>query len=282
MSKKGFLQRWSDKKKAEQEKQASELSVGDVTPQEASEPIEADLTSRQLFASSLVTATSIDTSAIATTSSSPTDSTTEDTDVAKVDVTDELTVIDAKEIDPQDLPTIADVERITEESTIEKFFLEGVSQELKVAAFNKLFQLPMFNVRDDLNDYDDDYTKLKDLTEEARNELRCWGENQNASYLDDVEDKDSISDASVLEDMPSEDITPKAQASELDGENREETVKVDVSDETKNTEAAQIAAKQSPPHGDEEETNKPDLDNLSQPDGQNVSHRISDPKAKGS
>ncbi|MCW8885607.1 MAG: DUF3306 domain-containing protein, partial [Motiliproteus sp.] len=55
----------------------------------------------------------------------------------------------------EDMP---DIETLTEDSDYSGFLSEGVSEALKRKAMRKLFHLPEFNIRDGLNDYDDDFS----------------------------------------------------------------------------------------------------------------------------
>ena len=43
------------------------------------------------------------------------------------------------------------------------FFSSRVSPELRRQALRRLFSLPIYNVRDGLNDYDDDFTRFEPL-----------------------------------------------------------------------------------------------------------------------
>ncbi len=74
------------------------------------------------------------------------------------------TEIDAVEEEPlltdEDMPA---VETLTSESDISMFFNRGVSKAARNAAFKYLFQLPKYNIRDGLNDYDEDYTYFEPL-----------------------------------------------------------------------------------------------------------------------
>lgn len=58
------------------------------------------------------------------------------------------------------LPPIASLD---EESDLSGFMSRKVSDELRRIALRKLFHLPKFNVRDGLDDYDDDYRKFEAL-----------------------------------------------------------------------------------------------------------------------
>ena len=74
------------------------------------------------------------------------------------------TEIDAIEEEPlltdEDMP---EVKKLTSESDISMFFNRGVSKTARNAAFKYLFQLPKYNIRDGLNDYDEDYTYFEPL-----------------------------------------------------------------------------------------------------------------------
>ena len=59
-----------------------------------------------------------------------------------------------------DMPAI---ESLTEESDFSGFMSEGVSDELRNLALRKLFRAPVFNIRDGLDEYDEDYTSFEKL-----------------------------------------------------------------------------------------------------------------------
>jgi len=60
-----------------------------------------------------------------------------------------------------DMPPIDSIGEQTD--SVAEFFSPGVSDELRHAALRKLFRLPMFNVRDGLEIYDDDYRTFEAL-----------------------------------------------------------------------------------------------------------------------
>jgi len=74
------------------------------------------------------------------------------------------TEIEAIEEEPllsdEDMP---DVNSLTSQSDISMFFNRGVSKTVRNAALKYLFQLPQYNIRDGLNDYDEDYTYFEPL-----------------------------------------------------------------------------------------------------------------------
>ena len=59
-----------------------------------------------------------------------------------------------------DMPPL---ESLTEESDFSPFMSEGVSDELRNLALRKLFRSSVFNIRDGLDEYDEDYTFFEKL-----------------------------------------------------------------------------------------------------------------------
>ena len=55
------------------------------------------------------------------------------------------------------------VESITDTSDVAEFFSPGVSEQLRKIALRKLFQGAKFNIRDGLDDYDDDFRNFSPL-----------------------------------------------------------------------------------------------------------------------
>jgi len=56
-----------------------------------------------------------------------------------------------------------DVESLNEDSDFSGFMSSGVSDELRNLALRKLFKAPVFNIRDGLDEYDEDYTYFEKL-----------------------------------------------------------------------------------------------------------------------
>jgi len=72
-------------------------------------------------------------------------------------------------------PTDADmprVESLTENSDISGFFSPGVSDKLRRLALRKVFSLSVYNVRDGLDDYDDDFTFFEPLGDTITADMR--------------------------------------------------------------------------------------------------------------
>lgn len=71
----------------------------------------------------------------------------------------------------EDMPPL---ESLSEKSDFSQFLSSGVSDELRNLALRKLFNLPQFNVRDGLNDYDEDFSKIPVLAQEVAAKMRSW------------------------------------------------------------------------------------------------------------
>lgn len=66
-----------------------------------------------------------------------------------------------------DMPPLSS---LTSESDFSGFLSPGVSEELRKLALRKLFSLPSFQVRDGLDDYDDDFTVFEPLGDTPTND----------------------------------------------------------------------------------------------------------------
>ncbi|RJG07453.1 DUF3306 domain-containing protein [Noviherbaspirillum cavernae] len=68
--------------------------------------------------------------------------------------------------DPQRVPTIEDVARLTPESDYSPFVARGVDEQVKRSALKKLFADPHFNVMDGLDVYIEDYNSFTPIPPE--------------------------------------------------------------------------------------------------------------------
>jgi len=107
-----------------------------------------------------------------------------------------------------------DVDTLGEDSDFTGFMSPGVSDELRNLALRKLFHAPVFNIRDGLDEYDEDYTsfeKLGDIVtcdmkhqievqERKRREALELEEQARAeAELEDVEDMEDMEDEDAVE-----------------------------------------------------------------------------------
>ncbi len=98
-----------------------------------------------------------------------------------------------------------DVGSLTEESDFSGFMSRGVSDELRNLALRKLFGAPSFNVRDGLDEYDDDYTKFEplgdtitcDMKHQMEMEARKRLEREQAALLEGEEPSESPSEVTA-------------------------------------------------------------------------------------
>jgi len=75
-------------------------------------------------------------------------------------IAEESEAIEEPLLTDDDMP---ELKTLTAESDISMFFNRGVTAALRKAALNTIFQLPKYNIRDGLNDYDEDYTVFEPL-----------------------------------------------------------------------------------------------------------------------
>ena len=73
-----------------------------------------------------------------------------------------------EEVDAVEIPALTDadmpdIESLNEDSDFSGFMSSGVSDELRNLALRKLFKAPVFNIRDGLDEYDEDYTYFEKL-----------------------------------------------------------------------------------------------------------------------
>ena len=68
-----------------------------------------------------------------------------------------------------DMPDIAS---LSEDSDFSGFMSSGVSDELRNLALRKLFRAPLFNIRDGLDEYDEDYTTFEKLGDIVTSDMK--------------------------------------------------------------------------------------------------------------
>ena len=68
-----------------------------------------------------------------------------------------------------DMPAI---ESLTEDSNFGQFMSPGVSDELRNLALRKMYKAPFFNIRDGLDEYDEDFTTFEKLGDIVTADMR--------------------------------------------------------------------------------------------------------------
>lgn len=94
----------------------------------------------------------------------------------------------------------------TEDLSVAQLLVSEASESVKKAALRKLFLSEEFNVRDGLDDYDDDYSNLKSLSEGVAETLRDWvkDKTEKETTLEEEQVIDSKNESEVLEHSESD------------------------------------------------------------------------------
>ena len=108
--------------------------------------------------------------------------------------------IEAPPLTDADMP---DVESLTEESDFSAFMSPGVSDELRNLALRKLFRAPVFNIRDGLDEYDEDYTYFEKLGDIVTCDMKHQVEMQEQKLRESLANEDEASEEAELEDVES-------------------------------------------------------------------------------
>lgn len=116
-----------------------------------------------------------------------------------------------------------DIDSLTEESDFSPFMSPGVSDELRNLALRKLFRAPVFNLRDGLDEYDDDFTtfeKLGDIvTADMKHQLEMQQQKLREKLaadgeIDALEAEDDGIEEDVAEEIDDDESIARAQAGE--------------------------------------------------------------------
>lgn len=104
-----------------------------------------------------------------------------------------------------DMPAL---DALTEDSDYSGFMSEGVSDELRNLALRKLFRAPVFNIRDGLDEYDEDYTSFEKLGDIVTADMKHRIEMQEKKLREKLaaEDAADVAEAELeaLEDIDDE------------------------------------------------------------------------------
>lgn len=128
----------------------------------------------------------------------------------------------------QPVPSDADmepIETLTENSDFSKFMSSGVSDELRNLALRKMFKAPFFNIRDGLDEYDEDYTtfeKLGDIvTADMRHQMEIEAENKLEAEANAIKEAESSESESSIEEEEAEMIEEQSSSIAAEGESLE-------------------------------------------------------------
>lgn len=106
---------------------------------------------------------------------------------------DAVAMLEAEPLTDADMP---DIDSLDEQSDLSGFFSEKVTEQLRRKALQRLFHLPAFNIRDGLNEYDDDYSSFAPLGDCVTYQMKAFIERQkqqfSAALQDDPVDADPV------------------------------------------------------------------------------------------
>ncbi|PTP92475.1 DUF3306 domain-containing protein [Vibrio splendidus] len=136
-------------------------------------------------------------------------------EVSPADLSSEMEVAAPQSLESDALETneevhAADVQdpapEATEDLSVAQLLVSEASESVKKAALRKLFLSEEFNVRDGLDDYDDDYSNLKSLSEGVAETLRDWvkDKTEEETTLEEEQIIDSKDESEVLEHSESD------------------------------------------------------------------------------
>jgi len=78
---------------------------------------------------------------------------------------------------------LPDIDSLTEDSDYSAFMAPNVSTELRNLALRKLFKSSVFNIRDGLDDYDEDFTSFEKLGDIVTSDMRHHAERKEKERL---------------------------------------------------------------------------------------------------
>jgi hypothetical protein len=126
-----------------------------------------------------------------------------------------------------------DVESLTEDSDFSGFMSSGVSDELRNLALRKLFKAPVFNIRDGLDEYDEDYTYFEKLGDIVTCDMKHHIE-MKEQKLREAQAEAEAAEADEIEEMVEDDM----EAIEAEAETEVEVETEETLDEQAETVAA--------------------------------------------
>jgi hypothetical protein len=113
------------------------------------------------------------------------------------------------ELTDADMPPLEAIDATTD---VSGFFSPKVSAELRRLALRKLFQLPVYNIRDGLDDYDDDYTKFEPLGDTITSDMKYMQQVAERKRLEKLAEQEALAAEQQALHMQSADPPPPAPA----------------------------------------------------------------------
>ncbi|MDH5888874.1 DUF3306 domain-containing protein [Vibrio splendidus] len=145
----------------------------------------------------------------------------------------------------------------TEDLSVAQLLVSQASESVKKAALRKLFLSEEFNVRDGLDDYDDDYSNLKSLSEGVAETLRDW-------VKDKTEEETTPEEEQVIDNKTEGEVLEHSESDLKVSDNEFET-----SESAEITEQEKELYKNTVPDGNATMSDEADLKEM----GQNIPHK---------
>jgi hypothetical protein len=136
-----------------------------------------------------------------------------------VTVTEEIDAAEKPVLTDADMP---DIESLDEDSDFSGFMSSGVSDKLRNLALRKLFHAPVFNIRDGLDEYDEDYTSFEKLGDIVTCDMKHEIEMQELKRREEAEaeaatvEDDELAEVTEIEDDGMQAIEEDELEAELD------------------------------------------------------------------
>jgi hypothetical protein len=124
--------------------------------------------------------------------------------IVDADLATPIPAEEAPETTPLTDADMPDIDTLAEDSDFTAFMSPGVSDKLRNLALRKLFQAPVFNIRDGLDEYDEDYTSFEKLGDIITCDMKHQVEVQERKLREALEAEDQATAEVELEDLPDE------------------------------------------------------------------------------
>jgi len=138
--------------------------------------------------------------------------------------TEEVDAVEKPLLTDADMP---DIESLDEDSDFSGFMSTGVSDELRNLALRKLFKAPVFNIRDGLDEYDEDYTYFEKLGDIVTCDMKHQIEMQEQKLREAEAAEASAAENDEIEEIADDDmqaLEPSEDEVEAELDEQPETV----------------------------------------------------------
>ncbi len=122
--------------------------------------------------------------------------------------------------EPLELPPL---DSLDENSDYSAFMAEGVDEKIKKLALRKLFKSAVFNIRDGLDDYDDDFTTFEELGDIVTSDMKF--QQQRLAAEKEQDERDAVAQATADEPVSEAESQAEESAAATDSD-------VDATDES--------------------------------------------------